>query len=83
MSDSRSSGTPWRLYGTAGCHLCEQAAALLTGAGIAFVAIDIADDEALLSEMALTIPVVRTPSDHTRCWPFTAADLAQLQASDP
>ncbi len=68
----------WRLYGTEGCHLCEQAAAQLGTLQIPFISIDIATDEALLRQYALMIPVVVAPNDQSLAWPFSTDDLAKL-----
>lgn len=63
------------LYGTSGCHLCEQAAELL-----AYVLdeseydvqeIDIADSEQLLTKYAEKIPVLKQIGSAAElCWPF-------------
>jgi len=56
--------TPLRviLYGRQGCHLCEDAAEVLglmsRSLRIEVVAVDIEDDDALVAEYALRIPVV-------------------------
>lgn len=77
-----STTTPWRLYGTLGCHLCEQAELLLLqlqdARPIAWQIVDIADlplDEQQC--LATEIPVLKTP--HTTLkWPFGLADLLRL-----
>lgn len=74
--------TTWRLYGTLGCHLCEQAEQLLRqlhdARPIDWMLIDIADlplDEQ--QALALHIPILKT-SQATLNWPFGLADLLRL-----
>lgn len=62
------------LYSTWGCHLCEQAEALLTEAGLAFQVVDIIDDEQLLQQFRLHIPVL-AGGDKLLYWPFDKATL--------
>lgn len=65
------------LYGTLGCHLCDDAEAMLTQAGIPFNSIDIIDDESLLDRYGQHIPVFIT--DLGVCyWPFTIAQIKKL-----
>ncbi|CAM4254585.1 glutaredoxin family protein [Vibrio neonatus] len=63
------------LYSTEGCHLCEQAYALLSQVGIELQVIDIAFDDALFARYGVTIPVVQYNKQELN-WPF---DLQQLQ----
>ncbi|GAD81389.1 glutaredoxin family protein [Vibrio ezurae] len=63
------------LYSTEGCHLCEQAYALLSQVGIEPQVIDIAFDDALFARYGVTIPVVQYNNQELN-WPF---DLQQLQ----
>lgn len=68
------------LYGTMGCHLCEQAHEIVTlGAGIAeekLLYIDIANNESLLDQYELTIPVLlHNRSKAELPWPFTAKEV--------
>lgn len=48
----------WVLYGTAACHLCEQAEMLLRDNGLGHDKIDIAGDDALLVRYGVRIPVL-------------------------
>jgi len=69
------------LYSTEGCHLCEQAYALLTEAGVSeqVDVVDIAFDDNLFSRYGVTIPVVSfydNESVSELSWPFDAAELA-------
>ncbi|MBV7317486.1 glutaredoxin family protein [Shewanella sp. NIFS-20-20] len=66
------------LYHTDGCHLCEQAAAMLASAQLPFIHQDICDDEALAERYGISIPVLaRQDSEQELCWPF---DLAAVVA---
>lgn len=63
------------LYGTSGCHLCEQARALVAPLAEAFgwrlEEVDIADDEQLFARWGEVIPVLeRTDRPEPLCWPF-------------
>lgn len=74
------------LYGTLGCHLCEEAARELIDVlpvdGITVLEVDIALDDGLMAQYAYTIPVLRRCSDGRELhWPFTAADVQALVAS--
>ena len=70
------------LYGTAGCHLCGEAEALLAQ-GIArrpgryaVTLTDIAGDDALLARYGERIPVLREAASGAELgWPFDAAAL--------
>lgn len=61
-------------FTTAGCHLCEQAAALLTqlAEDIPFdvKAIEIGDDDTLVEQYGIRIPVVRFDDGEELNWPF-------------
>ena len=62
------------LYATSGCHLCEQAEALLQSAGAPVETVEIADHEALLERYGARIPVLRHPQTGKELdWPFDAA----------
>lgn len=76
------------LYGTIGCHLCEEAAGLLREllADRPFDAIvrdvDIADDAALMDAYALRIPVLHDVENGRELdWPFPPAELHALLAT--
>ncbi|NMP15263.1 glutaredoxin family protein [Thalassotalea sp. Y01] len=69
----------YALYGTEGCHLCDDAQALcdmvLSNQGYRLV--DIVDDEKLVELYATSIPVLEhLPSHVALYWPF---DFQQLQ----
>jgi len=62
------------LYTTSGCHLCEQAEALLQSASAPVETVEIADDEALLERYGVRIPVLRhRETGRELGWPFDAA----------
>jgi hypothetical protein len=72
------------LYGTLGCHLCDDAEALLApllatvsatlGSDCEIECIDIADDDGLLDRYGEHIPVLRRVADDVELsWPFDAA----------
>ena len=66
------------LYVTRGCHLCEDALAVLGAAGLghAVQAVEIGYDEALAERYGVRIPVLRVPATGRELdWPFTAADV--------
>jgi hypothetical protein len=64
------------LYGTTGCHLCEVAEAIISSAmknqDITYQRQDIVEDDDLLRQYALTIPVFRCLETQQELnWPFT------------
>lgn len=65
------------LYHSAGCHLCEQALALLEAADVPFVQQEIIDDEQLLLRYRERIPVVAVGTNELG-WPFDDEQLAQF-----
>lgn len=73
-------GPPLALYVTSGCHLCEQAEALIhETVTMAFGVVEIADDEALWERYSLRIPVLRRlDTAEELSWPFDAAAIQRL-----
>ncbi|WP_236101997.1 glutaredoxin family protein [Methylotetracoccus oryzae] len=71
------------LLGTMGCHLCDEAVAVLQQAAVPeWQTVDIADDAALLARYGTRIPVVRNEGSGREVgWPFDAAALQELMAS--
>ncbi|MFW2177277.1 MULTISPECIES: glutaredoxin family protein [unclassified Moraxella] len=72
----------WQLYGTLGCHLCEDAENLLkqaqSVADISFDKVDIADlDEVDMLKLADKIPVLVT-QNRTLHYPFSVMDILAL-----
>ncbi len=64
------------LYGTEGCHLCEDAEQLLVDAGLAFSKQDIIEDPQLLQNYGLLIPVLfHSASQQQLNWPFDSHAL--------
>lgn len=64
---------PLKLYTTSACHLCDEAYTLLTQLNIEqqITLIEIADDDALLAEYGVRIPVLqRVDNDTELNWPF-------------
>lgn len=71
------------LYHTEGCHLCEQAEALLQPFALArgwrVERVDIAAEEALFARYGVRIPVVRDEARAVEIgWPFNATELARV-----
>lgn len=70
----------FRLYTTLGCHLCEQAEALLQAQstdGLEWTPVDIADSPALVETYGLRIPVVQCVENEQELgWPFAEQELA-------
>jgi len=67
------------LYTTEGCHLCDQALALLEpwlAKGLKLASVDIAEDDLLMARYGVRIPVIASPSGEELGWPFNAEGLA-------
>lgn len=76
------------LFTTAGCHLCdlalEQLQTLQQQFAIQINSIEIGDDDALVAEYGVRIPVVKCVGNAELNWPFTLAQLkAFLQGNCP
>ncbi|HWU33740.1 MAG TPA: glutaredoxin family protein [Methylovorus sp.] len=72
-----------KLYGTEGCHLCDQALELVHQAiavrpNITLQYIDIVEDEGLMSTYALTIPVLSLEDQTSLFWPFSVKEITDL-----
>ncbi|BFM20434.1 glutaredoxin family protein [Gilvimarinus japonicus] len=65
------------LLTTSGCHLCDDACALLAelGDSVQLNKVDIAMDDALIERYGLRIPVLRSACGSELNWPFDAAEL--------
>jgi Glutaredoxin-like domain (DUF836) len=66
------------LYGTANCHLCEDAFDLiqLTDADLHLSIVDIVDDSDLYARYELTIPVLKSSTTGAELnWPFNLETL--------
>lgn len=73
------------LYGTLGCHLCEDAERLLDHLSLSYEYQDIMNDNALLDKFETSIPVLAAGKADTQVlrWPFTKEDIrAWLIAKD-
>ena len=76
------------LYSTQGCHLCEQAEALLNmavteGVSIRWDVVDIADDDELMSRYGVRIPVLsHTDSPVDLGWPFDLNEILKFTATN-
>lgn len=70
------------LYGTTGCHLCDQAEALLQQAAraraIEWRYVDIALDDALVAQYGPRIPVLLSAGGQELGWPFSLLDILRL-----
>ncbi len=69
------------LYSTWGCHLCEEAEALLHAAGLEFVLVDIVDDPTAFALYRTEIPVLLRQQGEVTTelkWPFDAAAIQIL-----
>lgn len=70
------------LYGTTGCHLCDEAEALLKKAAAArrieWQYVDIALDDALVERYGTRIPVLQTVDGRELGWPFSLLDILTL-----
>lgn len=73
----------YTLYSTWGCHLCEDAEALVKAAGVAgeLQIVDIVDDEHALARFRVHIPVLACTdaqgAEQLLYWPFDATSLQQ------
>lgn len=71
-----------QLLGTLGCHLCEQAEAVLmpfVEHGLLVELIDIAEREEWVDDYALRIPVLRRVDNGDELdWPFEAEQIASF-----
>lgn len=69
------------LFGTSGCHLCEQAVAIINicvqeGLDLTIEYIDIAEQEQWQEQYAIRIPVLYDPATKQELgWPFDQAAL--------
>lgn len=69
------------LYTTLGCHLCHEAKDVVYRSGISAIRlqdVEIADDEALLSQYGVKIPVIRDEKTNREiAWPFDAEQFRE------
>ncbi|PTQ87953.1 glutaredoxin family protein [Agitococcus lubricus] len=76
--------TLFTLYGTKGCHLCDEAEQILGQLqrvqAIKWQYIDIALSERLVENYGLIIPVLQHSSGQELRWPFSLLDVAAFNA---
>jgi hypothetical protein len=75
------------LYSTSHCHLCEQAEEILKSIAVNYAleweVIEIVDDEQLLLQYGLIIPVIRQVGTEVQLnWPFSMEDIIQCFKPD-
>lgn len=63
------------LYGTLGCHLCDDAERVLQALGLTYKTIDIIDDNRLLEKFATSIPVLENAGESYLYWPFNETQV--------
>jgi glutaredoxin len=63
------------LYGTVGCHLCEDAERVLQALTLTYKTIDIIDDNQLLEKFATSIPVLEGAQKTYLYWPFNETQV--------
>ena len=71
------------LFQTLGCHLCEEALAVMSASrsidGALLESVDIADDDALLERYGTRIPVLRRLDSGAELdWPFTSEEVSRF-----
>lgn len=69
------------LYGTACCHLCDEAESVLLSVGVAAFCFDISEDDVLLEKYGMRIPVLRRVDSGAELgWPFDSAAVMRFIA---
>ena len=64
------------LYGTEGCHLCDEAQSLLSHIGLTWHNVDIIDSDELLERYGTSIPVLASSDKNAELnWPFAREDV--------
>jgi len=66
------------LYHTDGCHLCDQAMALLTQCQVDYQLIDIVFDQRLVDLFGIRIPVLENQQGQHLDWPFDSLKIKQF-----
>jgi hypothetical protein len=72
------------LFGTSGCHLCEQAEEIINDSlpnsfGVRIETIDIAEQEQLQNQYAIRIPVLYHPeTEKDLGWPFDQTHIKEF-----
>ena len=74
-----------QLFSTAGCHLCELAVEqvhnLQAADNIQLQIIEIGDNDQLVEQYGIRIPVIKFSDDSEMNWPFTQQDILQKIAA--
>jgi len=70
------------LYHTDGCHLCEQAMALLTQCQVDYQLVDIVFDQKLVDAFGIRIPVLKNEQGQHLDWPFDQQQIQQFLSSN-
>ncbi|MBF5039642.1 glutaredoxin family protein [Methylophilus glucosoxydans] len=71
---------PLILFGTLGCHLCEDAERILQALKLPYQYVDIIEDEKLLERYQISIPVLLENSsdqENILAWPFNSEQVSQ------
>jgi hypothetical protein len=67
------------LYGTSGCHLCEQAEEMLREMKVVAEYVDISTDDNLLDNYGTRIPVLSRSDNNSKLdWPFDAEKVTRF-----
>lgn len=70
------------LYGTVGCHLCDEAEHMLqqvaAARGLEWRYVDIADSDVLVERYGERIPILQAESGQELSWPFSLLDVVRL-----
>ncbi|MCG9696506.1 glutaredoxin family protein [Shewanella sp. Isolate11] len=70
------------LFHTEGCHLCEQAQALIDSLAMEYTTQDICDIESLAEQYGIRIPVLLRQQDNSELgWPFDIEQLTQFMGA--
>lgn len=75
-----------QLFSTVGCHLCDMAIEQIKTLSIAdqvdLHIVEIGDDDVLVEQYGVRIPVVKFPDNSELNWPFNQNDILQKIASN-
>lgn len=78
--------TQFILYGTLGCHLCDEAEALLSpllSADCSIECLDISASDQLIEQYGTSIPVLRRVCDNVELrWPFDSVQARRFLAGN-
>lgn len=76
-----------QLFSTVGCHLCDMAIEQIKTLGIAdqvdLHIVEIGDDDVLVEQYGVRIPVLKFRDNSELNWPFNQNDILQKIASNP